>query len=335
MSINTITLKNPGKNTPVRIFIFTALFILSADFVYKTLYNITYINRDQCFLYKSLPKIGFLSYEYFIELPLIVLLGILVSVMLESYFSRYRRFYPRNPVTSFVYASVIPICACGVLPLTVSMKESLNFRTIITFVVAAPLLNPYIIMMSFFTLGAEYGILRIASSFILAVSSGYVLEFFHKREMGMQYASALGCKPQSCSKVSGDTYTKTWSIFKQVLPYLVLAGIFGILMELYMPLNLLKDKFADHGTLGLILSIIVGIPVYLCNGAEVLFLRPLINCGGLSQGAAVAFSLTSTAICLTSIVMLTKFIGKKLTVILTIHIMVMTFLIGVVIDVFK
>ncbi len=54
-------------------------------------------------------------------------------------------------------------------------------------------------------------------------------------------------------------------------------------------------------------------PFYFCNGAEVLFLRPLVN-HGFPLGTAVAFSLTSPAICTTSIAMLFKIIGKRLTV---------------------
>jgi uncharacterized membrane protein YraQ (UPF0718 family) len=61
--------------------------------------------------------------------------------------------------------------------------------------------------------------------------------------------------------------------------------------------------------------ILIGVPLYFCNGAEVLFLRPLLN-HGFPVGTGVAFSLTSTAICTTSVAMLLRMIGVKLTLIL-------------------
>ena len=78
--------------------------------------------------------------------------------------------------------------------------------------------------------------------------------------------------------------------------------------------------------------ILAGIPLYFCNGAEVLILRPLIHHGGFSLGAAVAFSLTSTAICITSFVMILKFLGRKLTALLAVHIVVVALAISYLID---
>jgi uncharacterized protein len=316
----------------IRMLIYISIFILSADFIYKTVNNITYLNRSKCFLYKSLPKIGFLFYEYFIELTLVVLIGIFASVILESYFMKLKHFYPRNPVSAFLYASVIPVCACSVIPLTLSMRDKLSFRTIITFVVSAPLLNPYIIMISFSVLGMKYGILRIISSFILAYFSGVILDFFYKTTSEAKLENFSTCFAKGCTQKNRDLYLKTFDIFKQVFPYLVLAGVFGILTELYIPVHILKNNLLTNTVSGPAISIAVGIPVYFCNGADVLFLRPLLNCGGLSLGAAMAFSLTSTSICMTSFIMLIKFIGKKLTILLLLNIILITFVMGLIIN---
>jgi uncharacterized membrane protein YraQ (UPF0718 family) len=74
--------------------------------------------------------------------------------------------------------------------------------------------------------------------------------------------------------------------------------------------------------------------MYYCNGADVILLKPLIAHSGLSLGTAMAFSLTSTSICITAIVMLVKFLNKKLTIILVASIMVLTFILGLLINTF-
>lgn len=61
--------------------------------------------------------------------------------------------------------------------------------------------------------------------------------------------------------------------------------------------------------------VLVGVPLYFCNGAEVLFVRPLVV-HGFPLGTGVAFSMTSTAICATSIAMLLKVIGRWLTTVM-------------------
>ncbi|MCK5149162.1 permease [bacterium] len=314
--------------------IYLAMIILAADWIYKTINNITYVNREKCILSRSLPKIGFLFYEYFIELILIVLVGIFISVLLEQFFGRYQRFYPRNPVTAFLYASLIPVCACGVLPLTVSMRDKLSFGTIITFIVAAPLLNPYIIVLSFSVLGVKYALMRIAAAFVLAISAGWVLNRFQGKAKTSSALPSMGCpgSQSKCHPASKNSYDKSYVLFKQIFPYLLLAGALGILTELYLPNSIEHSPWLRHPVLSVLSAIVVGIPVYLCNGADVLFLRPLLNCGGLTFGAGLTFSLTSTAVCVTSIIMLLKFIGRKLTAILLVHMIVVTLLLGLLIN---
>ena len=186
------------NRTAKKWFVIFSILFFSADIVYKTVNNITYLNRESCILYRMLPKIGFLFFEYFVELFLIVIVGIFFAAMLESMFAKYKRFYPSNTITAFFYASLLPVCACTTIPLISSMKGKLPFRTIITFVVAAPLLSPYIIMLSFSVLGMTYGILRIVSAFLMAMISGVVLEFFYtKEDLGGWIALSTGNPPET------------------------------------------------------------------------------------------------------------------------------------------
>ena len=106
-----------------------------------------------------------------------VIVGVFLATLLEKYFQRYESMYPKNPITAFIYASIIPVCACTVIPMMGTMQGKINLRTIITFIVVAPLLSPYIIMLSFSVLGFEYGILKIICSLILAVITSIVMLF--------------------------------------------------------------------------------------------------------------------------------------------------------------
>ena len=320
------------KKNAIKCFVVFSIFFFIADLVYKTFNNITYLNRENCILYRMLPKVGFLFFEYFIELFLIVVVGIFLAVLLEAYFVKYRRFYPTNSITAFFYASLLPVCACTTIPLITSMREKLTFRTIITFVVAAPLLSPYIIALSFSVLGTTYGILRIVSSFLLAIVSGFVLEFFYSKEDLGEWIVVSTCNPHEGTPEKGDVYLKTYEVFKKILPYLIVAGAAGILIELAAPANFLKNHTISNNITAVMVAVLVGIPVYLCHGAEVLFLRPLIHQGGLFLGTAMAFSLASTSICITSFVMLIKFMGKKLTIILLTNLIIATLILGVLLN---
>jgi uncharacterized membrane protein YraQ (UPF0718 family) len=165
------TLKNSlfEREILIRILFFSSISILFIDTAYKTWNGITPLKRQWCILYSSLPQWAFLIYEYFIELFLLVAVGILIAAIIEKHFLRMKKYIPRHPLTAFVYASILPLCSCSVLPLINALDKKIPFRSVVTFVVAAPLLNPYIIMLSATVLGAEYTVVRILSSMILSI----------------------------------------------------------------------------------------------------------------------------------------------------------------------
>jgi uncharacterized membrane protein YraQ (UPF0718 family) len=80
------------------------------------------------------------------------------------------------------------------------------------------------------------------------------------------------------------------------------------------------------------LVILIGIPVYFCNGADIILLQPFVNYMEMPLGTAMAFTLTSTSVCITSLIMIIKFIGKRLTSILLAYVFFMTLIMGYVIN---
>ncbi|MGD9141802.1 MAG: permease [bacterium] len=287
----------------------------AADIVYRAAADISYVNRQKCILFRILPRPGFLAYEYLIETLIIVFVGTFIAVLIARQSSRLKRFLPGNPVTAFLYGSLIPVCSCAAIPLLSSMKGKMRFQTTMSFVLAAPLLSPYIIVLSFSVLGLKYGVLRILSSFVLVVLTAVVLGAFERRSKSPEAGALAGGCSKSCGPRESDIYLQTFAVFKGLLPFLLAAGALGMALEYFGTRDLMLYGLFGKGAAGIAGWILVGVPFYFCNGAEVLFLRPLMN-HGFPVGTGIAFSLTSTAICTTSIAMLFRMIGLKLTLIL-------------------
>lgn len=109
-------------------------------------------------------------------------------------------------------------------------------------------------------------------------------------------------------------------MFRSIFPFILLAGAASIAFDLFGPKT---GGFAikyGNTLLGNFIVVLLGIPVYLCNGADVLLLRPLLQHSEIYLGTAIAFSLTTTSLCISSIVLLSKFLGLKHTVVLTAYI---------------
>ena len=314
-----------SKRRFVRTALVVAGLFVVADNVYKTVEGISYLEREKCIVNKLLPEVGFILFEYFVELGIVVFLGVFLATVLEKLFVRHARFFPSNPLTAFLYASVLPVCACTAIPLVRTMQAQMKLRTIVTFIVAAPLLNPYIVVLSFSVLGVTYGVLRIACSAALAISAGFVVEAFQRGRAAISPSALRECLTDECTVGIDDLYLKTWAIFRSVLPYLLVGGAIGAGLEILLPKSTALSDLVDNSPLSTIALVLAGVPFYFCNGTDVLLLRPLV-CSGILEGTAIAFSLTSTAICITSIFMLLKFMGRRLTFVLIGHVVVVTFL---------
>jgi len=317
-------MKSGWKHNAVKALVLSSVAFFVADMLYKSVNNIDYMNREKCIVYETLGRKMFMFFEYFIELPAIVIVGVFLATLLARYFSRYSRLYPKNPVTAFIYGSLVPFCACAVIPLVKTMRDKINMRTLVTFIVASPLLSPYILMLSLSVLGLKYTLVRVACSFILALSTGYAVEFFHNRGGGAGDSAFGGCKREACVRRRSDAYAETYEIMKAIAPYLIVAGVMGMLIELALPKEMLLSLEFANTPAGTLAIILLGVPLYFCNGSEVILLRPMMHYAGLSLGTAIAFSLTSTAICVTSMVMLVKFMGRRLTAVMTLNIIGVT-----------
>ncbi|MFZ1947509.1 MAG: permease [bacterium] len=331
-----------------------------ADTVYKLAKDITYVNREQCVLFRALPKPAFVLFEYFFETLVIVFVGTFIAVWLARQFLRFRRFFPTNPVTAFLYGALLPVCSCGVIPLVAAMKGRLKLPTVIAFIMAAPVLSPYIIALSFSVLGPTYGLLRILSAFVLTMACACVAGLVERKwpvtglavpaagaeESGgaleaayvlpqsgllgptsgngwarrrMAALAGAACSGKCPGAPVGDIYLEAFSLFRKLLPYLVVAGLFGVGLEYLGPRNFLMRGGFGSGVGEIAIWALVGVPLYFCNGADVFFLRPLVS-HGFPLGTAIAFSLTSTAVCITSLVMLFKLIGGRVTAALAISV---------------
>jgi hypothetical protein len=309
--------KNHGamtmKQRLIRAALVISALIMASDIVYKIVNNISYVNREKCVLFRVLPKTGFIILEYFFETVVIVFIGIFIAVLLSRWFQRFQRFFPKNPFTAFLYASVIPVCGCGVIPLLSSMEGRMKFSTTMSFVLSASLLSPYVIVLSFSVLGFRYGVLRVVSSFTLVMVTAYILGFLKREDTRAEPQWIVAGCAKTCDGEDGDVYLETYEMFKRLLPYLLIGGALGVILELMGPRVFLMNRQTGRGLIGTFVWVLIGVPLYFCNGAEVLFLRPLVT-HGFPLGTAVAFSLTSTVICTTSIAMLFRIIGKRLTV---------------------
>ena len=324
--------KEPVNPLFARILVWTSLAIVTADFVYCNINGINMMNRDAlCVVYKVFPRWLFLCWEYFVETALVVLVGVFAGAIIEKYSYKMKRFFPKNQLLAFLYGSILPICSCGAIPLIEVMKQRCSLRVIITFIIAAPLLNPFIVVLSYSLMGLQYCIIRIVASFALAMATGCLVEWFGRKFLKEDFGKYEVCDT-GCNFFSRDVFVKTMVMMKSIVPFIIVGGLITLALELFNPKQMLSVFNFENQWLSMLIMLVIGLPIFVCNGADIILLKPFLSFTDLSLGASMVFSLTASAACISSIVITSKFIGKKMTALFVVCLSLVSLAIGGIIN---
>lgn len=326
-------MKLSARQLTARIIVSLSILIMIVDTVYMNLNGLYDGDHTKCIVFNSMPKWSFYLLENVVELFIVVVLGVMIGVIAEQYFRKIKRFYPKNQLLAFAYASILPVCSCGVVPLIDSMKRRTSLKVIITFVCAAPLLDPYIIFLSYTVLGLKYVLIRIICSFLLSFLAGTIVELIVKRLKWDNWTEYGTCGRQCDFVADRDPFVKTMKITKKLLPYIIFAGLLSFGFALLDTKELLHNFNLNVEPYSAILMTAFGIPIYMCHGADVIFLKPFLQYTDMSIGSAMAFSLSSSALCISSIVMLAKYLGKRVAGLLTAVICILIIIFSIAINI--
>jgi uncharacterized membrane protein YraQ (UPF0718 family) len=232
------------------------------------------------------------------------------------------RWLPKSMLGAGLFASLLPVCSCAAVAFAYSLMitQKVRLRAVITFMIVVPILNPFVIVFSYGTLGLEYTFWRIVATFGLAMLTGTLIEEFLGK----------GCSGGAVKLEKTDSSMETaFDLMRQLAPYIIIGMLIGTAFALYLPAYVVGDYLS--GPFGLLLAAGIGVPIFLCSGEDVLILAPLMQ-SGLPMGHAIALTIAGNGICLSSIALLVPLFGKKAAVWIVIAFFVGSLIIGLFIN---
>jgi uncharacterized membrane protein YraQ (UPF0718 family) len=245
-------------------------------------------------------------------LPLFVLACLLSGlVAARGVWRRIRGFW-----SAFGFAAVLPLCACGAVPLAGAImgpKRS-RAREGLVFLATAPLLSPIILVLAFVLLGPWYAIARIVGAAAVAAAAAWLVRPWITPGSG----EARGGRPwepgDSATGPGRSALAAGFGYLISLLPYALYGIVLGALLSAALPPDLLA-VVTRPGLLSLAAAVVIGVPINMCAGEEVVIAAPLVGLG-LPLGHALAFGLAGTGICLASLPLLVAVVGRRATAVL-------------------
>lgn len=238
-----------------------------------------------------------LSASVFIESLPFVFLGIAISVLVQLWVPErvWQRYLPRNPFLRRLVLSLLgvlfPVCECGNVPLARGlMMRGVDVGGALTFLLAAPILNPVTIITTYQAFGWQDGILvaRIAGAFVIANLLGWL--FSRHPDPSSLLTERFEASCHATPPASRSRAARSARLFAEetttMLPALVAGSAIAGAIQVGVPRTLLVE-LGGNPVWSVLVLMALAFVVSVCSNVDAFFI--LSFAATFSPGGIVAF----------------------------------------------
>ncbi|MGW9157441.1 permease [Microbacterium sp. NPDC055665] len=262
-----------------------------------------------------------LALSVLIEALPFVILGVLLSIVVQVWLPadvihRWlpRRAWARRAVLSLL-GMLIPVCECGNVPFARGlMMRGLAPAEAMTFLIAAPIVNPIVILTTHAAFGWDGGILvaRLVGGYLIANLIGWIYSR-HPDPDGMLTQRFV----DTCDRVTHEPGTPVRRSLTQflvelraVMPALVIGSALAGAVQVLIPREWLL-AIGSNPVLSIVAMMILAMTVAICSNVDAFF--ALSFASTFSSGAIVAFLLVGPLVDVKMLALMrTTFTGRTL-----------------------
>lgn len=274
------------------------------------------------------------SIQFFIYdvLKITVLLCVLIFVIsyIQSYFppersrqilGRFRGIWAN--IIAALLGTVTPFCSCSSIPLFMGFTSAgLPIGVTFSFLISSPMvdLGSLVLLMSIF--GVKVAVIYMVLGLVVAVIGGTLIEKLHMEKYVESFVLSAGkvdIESPNLTKKERIIYAKEQMLgtFKKVFPYILIGVGIGALIHNWIPESWIETVLGSDNPLGVILSTIVGIPMYADIFGTIPVAEALLA-KGAQLGTVLSFMMAVTTLSLPSLIMLRKAVKPKLLALFTV-----------------
>ena len=230
---------------------------------------------------------------------------------------------PRASILHATFAgALLPGCSMTTVPLAAALKaRGARLGTLTAFIMISPILSPETVVLTAALLGTKFTIARIVFPIFVTVFLGLALNALQGRssrqfQLPAGNPAAIDLKTSCCADDEPREGKRTfWACFTALLHPLWIYFLAGLLVVAVVQAIVPPQDIARYlrGGIGAyLLAAGAGIPLYVCEGAEVPLTYGLLQ-AGVGIGPAFTFMLGAVGTCIPTILMAPRIIGKTST----------------------
>ena len=247
--------------------------------------------------------------------------GVLSVVISPDWVERHLGGRGIGPIVKGVLFGIpLPLCSCGVIPVTASIRNHGASRgATVGFLLATPQTGVDSILATFGLLGPVFGVFRPLAALVTGVVGGGLTQLFDADRHEDETATRPTCTAECCTGDPGQSkvvralrygfVTLPADIGKALTLGIVVAGLIAV----FVPEDALV-RYLGGGFGAMVAMMAVGIPIYVCSTASIPIAIGFMHMGA-SPGAALAFLISGPATNAATLAMAWKVLGKRTAVI--------------------
>jgi len=264
------------------------------------------------------------------------------------------RLFRAGRIRSVLWASAIgtplPLCSCGVLPTALGLaRQGATRGATVSFLISTPETGVDSIALSWALLDPIMTVFRPVAAFLTAVVAGIATNLWGVphgaaaeaggppaaeaapgAELGPDVHLPRGgaeASPRQHAARLRRVFTYAFrDLLDEMAHWLVLGIVLAAIVAVLLPASLI-ERYLGGGFSTMLAMLLIGIPIYTCASASTPIAAALVL-KGLNPGAALVFLLSGPATNVGTIVVLLKFLGRRVVAIYLASIAVVSLLAG-------
>jgi len=218
-----------------------------------------------------------------------VILGILLSILVQVWIpdAWLVKYLPRNPVLRRAAISflgvVLPVCECGNVPLARGlMVKGCTVSESMTFLLAAPILNPITIITTHQAFGWDSGILvaRLVGGFLIANIVGWLYSLHRDQDSLLTPRFAAECRVPESHEHGETRMQQSLALFVReasvMMPALFIGALVAGAIQVLVPRAVLVS-LGSNPLWSVLAMMVLAFVIAVCSNVDAFFILPFAN----------------------------------------------------------
>jgi uncharacterized membrane protein YraQ (UPF0718 family) len=242
-------------------------------------------------------------------------------------------------VIGATFGALTPFCSCSTIPILLGLLEvGIPFGVCMSFLLASPLLNPIIISLLVALIGVVPTAVYAAVTFTAAAGIGWLLGRLGYGRYVKDVMVEGRPEPCDCAvAVSHGTrirsaFSFAVSLFRQVLPYLLLGAGIGAFIYGFIPEGLIVSLAGPNNPLAIPVAAVIGVPMYI-RAETIIPISAVLLEKGMGIGAVMALIIGGAGASIPEVTLLAAIFERRLVAAFVVTILTVAVLAGVVFQV--